>query len=115
MTLEFNQEREGTFRIWYEELRESLQDTFRNGTERPRSVGALIRHYSKNSKLLYGAVNPIYKRATGKNLPRHELWPLLNSLPHWRPFLAAHACAVYQRAVQEEGRSHRLLGFPAPS
>lgn len=100
MAWEFNQEREGVFRVWHEGLRSTLQADFDNGVPRPRSVGALIHHYSRNDDFLYQAVNPLYERAVGQCLPRKELWDLLNSLPHWRPFLAAHTCAIYQRAVR---------------
>jgi hypothetical protein len=106
MAWKFNQERENVFRVWHEGLRGNLQGIFRKGTERPRSIGALIRHYSKDENFLYEAINPLYERATGKALPRHELWPLINSLPHWRLFLAGQACAIYQRAVKQQGYSH---------
>ena len=66
----------------------------------------LIRHYSRDDDFLYGAINPIYERATGA-LPRAELWLLLNSLYEWRMFLMAYACAIYQRAVQAEGYGHK--------
>ena len=39
-------------------------------------------------------------------LPKRELWHLINSLPYWRPFLAAQACAIYQRAVKQQGYSY---------
>ena len=102
----FNQERENVFRTWHEGLRGNLQEVFRKGTQRPRSIGALIRHYGKSDELLYAAVNPIYERAVGQPLPQEELWPLLNSLPHWRLFLVGSACAIYQRAVKEHGYSY---------
>jgi len=106
ISLKFNKEREDVFRTWHEGLRGNLQPVFRNGTSRPRSIGALIRHYAKDDKFLYGAISPLYKRATRKTLPRNELWPLINSLPYWQPFLAAQACAIYQRAVQQQGYSY---------
>jgi len=51
-------------------------------------------------------VNPLYKRATGAALPRAELRPLLNSLYEWPMFLMGYGCAIYQRAVQEQGYGH---------
>jgi hypothetical protein len=45
---EFNEERENIFRTWNESLRKDLQAHFQSGTARPRSMGALIRHYSRN-------------------------------------------------------------------
>ena len=107
MALEFNRERENVFRSWNEVLRNTLQATFKSGVARPRSLGALIRHYARNDAFLYGVVNPIYERAVGKPLPHGELWPLLNSLPHWRMFLMGYACAIYQRAVREQGYGHK--------
>ena len=60
MALEFNRERENVFRSWNEDLRNALQPTFGNGAARPRSLGALMRHYARNNDFLYGVVNPIY-------------------------------------------------------
>jgi hypothetical protein len=77
------------------------------GTPRPRTLCALVRHYSQDDSFLYEVVNPIYARAVGQALPRHELWPLLNSLYQWRMFLLGYACAIYQRAVQTQGHGHK--------
>jgi hypothetical protein len=106
MALKFNAERESVFRAWHEGLRSNLQGIFRAGTTRPRSMGALIRHYAQNDELLYEAINSIYERAVGAPLPRNQLWDLIRSLPHWRLFLAGHACAIYQRAVKAQGYGH---------
>jgi hypothetical protein len=62
IALAFNREREDVFRAWNERLRGSLQPIFAAGTERPRSMGALIQHYARNDDFLYDAVNPIYER-----------------------------------------------------
>jgi hypothetical protein len=70
-------------------------------------MGALIRHYNRNSDFLGGAVNPIYERAVGNPLPRAELRSLLNSLSQWSMFLMGYAYAIYQRAVSEQGFSHK--------
>ena len=107
LTREFNEERENIFRNWNERLRIDLQALFDKGIERPRSMAALIRHYNRNDDFLYGVVNPIYERAVGRALPRRELRALFDSLPHWRMFLMGYACAIYQRAVREEGFSHK--------
>ena len=107
LTLEFNAEREQVLRDWNEELRKELQLHFHSGVTRPRSIGGLIRHYRRNEDFLYRVVSPIYERAVGIALPRNELWQLLNSVPHWRMFLVAYACAIYQRSVQEENFSYR--------
>ena len=89
---EFNEERENIFRHWNERLRNDLQVLFQSGgVARPRSMGALIRHYNRNNDFLYGVVNPIYERAVGRALPRNELRPLLTSLPHWPMFLMGYA------------------------
>lgn len=106
MSLDFNAEREKVFRTSNEGLRGALQLIFANGVERPRSIGALIEHYAKDADFLYGVVNPLYERAVGSPLPEAELWPLLNSLPHWRLFLMGYACGIYQRAVKEHGYGH---------
>jgi len=107
MAREFNEERENNFRHWNEYLRNDLQPLFQSRLARPRSMGALIRHYNRNDDFLYGVVNPIYERAIGSALPRNELRPLLSSLPHWPMFLMGYACAIYQRAVREQGFGHR--------
>jgi hypothetical protein len=104
---EFNQERENSFRHMNEHLRKDLQILFRNGTNRPRSMSALIRHYNKNDDFIYEIVNGIYERAVGKPLPRNELRPLLNSIPQWSMFLIGYVCAIYQRAVKEQGFSYK--------
>jgi len=107
LALDFNEERENVMRTFTEGLRRQLQSIFVAGTQRPRSIGSLIRHYSRDGNFLYEVINPIYKRATGGALPRAELWPLLNSLYEWPMFLMAYACAIYQRAVQEQGYGHK--------
>ena len=107
VALEFNKERESVLREFTQGLRESLKAVFENGVERPRSMGALIRHYARNDDFLYEVVNPIYERAVGRSLVRGELWSLLNSLPHWRMFLMGYACAIYQRAVKQHCFGHR--------
>lgn len=106
MSLDFNAERERVFRESNEGLRPALQFLFANGVERPRSIGALIEQYAKDDSFLYDVVNPLYERAVGAPLPEAELWPLLNSLPHWRMFLMGYACGIYQRAVKEHGYGH---------
>jgi len=107
MALKFNTEREAVFRDFNEGLRRNLQPLFKTVTERPRSMGALIRHYAKSDDFLYEVVNPIYLRATGTSLSRGELHPLLNSM-YIRPmFLIGYGCAIYQRAVQQQGYSHK--------
>jgi hypothetical protein len=78
--LKFNAEREAVFRDFNEGLRGNLQPLFQTGTDRPRSMGALIRLYAKSDDFLYEVVNPIYQRATGAALPLGELHPLLNSM-----------------------------------
>jgi len=105
--LKFNAEREAVFRDFNEGLRGNLQQLFKTGTDRPRSMGALIRHYAKSDDFLYEVVNPIYQRATGAALPRAELHPLLNSIYIWPMFLIGYGCAIYQRAVQQQGYSHK--------
>jgi hypothetical protein len=107
LILEFNKDRENVFRDWNEGLRPLLQRDFGLGASRPRSLSGLIRHYSRNEDFLYEAVNPIYERAVGSRLPRAELWSLLKSVPHWRMFLIGYACAIYQRAIKEEGFGHK--------
>jgi hypothetical protein len=106
IALAFNREREGVLRAFNDGLRADLQSLFENGVERPRSIGALIRHYAKNDDFLYGVVNPIYERAVGKALPPEELWGLLNSMHYWRMFLAGYVCAIYQRAVRQQNYGH---------
>jgi hypothetical protein len=106
IALVFNREREDVLRTFNEGLRADLQSLFTNGVDRPRSIGALIRHYAKNEDFLYEVVNPIYERAVGKALPRKELWDLLNSMHYWRMFLAGYVCAIYQRAVRLEKYGH---------
>jgi len=107
MALAFNAERENVLRESHESLRTALQIIFQNGFTRPRSMGALIRHYAANDDFLYGSVNPLYERAVGKPLPATELWPLIRSVPHWPMFLMAYGCAIYQRAVKEHGYGHK--------
>lgn len=107
IALEFNAEREKVVRTFSEGLRQELQSIFAAGTERPRSIGSLIRHYSRDDNFLHDVINPIYQRSTGAALPRAELWPLLYSLYEWRMFLMGYACAIYQRAVQEQGYGHK--------
>ena len=107
LALDFNEERENVMRTFTEGLRWELQSIFVAGTQRPRSIGSLIRHYSGNDDFLYEVINPIYKRATGGGLPRAELRPLLSSLYEWPMFLMGYACAIYQRAVQEQGYGHK--------
>jgi hypothetical protein len=107
LALEFNRERESVFRNWNEGLRNALQRDFEAGVARPRSMSALIRHYSRNEDFIYAVVNPIYERAVGTILSRSELRPLLNSLPHWPMFLMGYACAIYQRAIRDAGFGHR--------
>jgi hypothetical protein len=107
VALEFNKDRENVLREFTEGLREALKAVFESGVERPRSMGALIRHYAKNDDFLYEVVNPIYERAVGQSLGRGELWSVLNSLPHWRMFLMGYACGIYQRAVKQQGFGHK--------
>lgn len=107
MALEFKRERENLLGQFTQGLRQELNVVFENGVKRPRSMAALIRHYSQNDDFLYEVVNPIYERAVGQPLGRDELWRLLNSLPHWRMFLMSYACAIYQRAVKQEGFGRR--------
>ena len=107
ISIKFNLEREDIFRNTNENLRASLQAVFKAGTTRPRSMGALIRQYAKNQDFVYEVVNTIYERAVGRSLPRHELQPLLNSLPYWQLFLMGYACAIYQRAVKADGYGHK--------
>jgi hypothetical protein len=107
LALDFNEERENVMRTFTEGLRWELQSVFVAGTQRPRSIGSLIRNYSRDDSFLYEVINPIYKRATGGALPRAELWPLLNSLYEWPMFLMGYACAIYQRAVQEQGYGYK--------
>ena len=107
IALKFNAEREAVFRDFNEGLRGNLQPLFKSGTDRPRSMGALIRHYAKSEDFLYEVVSPIYERATGSALARPELSPLLNSICIWPMFLIGYGCAIYQRAVQQQGHSHK--------
>jgi len=60
LALDFNAEREEVLRSFSEGLRKSLQSLFFTGTQRPRSIGSLIRHYSRDNDFLYEVVNPIY-------------------------------------------------------
>lgn len=106
LALDFNKERENELRTFTEGLRKELESLFEAGTQRPRSIGSLIRYYSSNESFLYEVINPVYERATGGALPRAELWPLLRSLCEWPMFLMGYACAIYQRAVQEQGYGH---------
>jgi hypothetical protein len=106
LALDFNEERENVMRIFTEGLRPGLQSIFVAGTQRPRSIGSLIRHYSRKDDFLYEVINPIYQHATGGALARAELRPLLNSLYEWPMFLMGYACAIYQRAVQEQKYGH---------
>jgi len=101
IALQFNEEREDVLRNFTESLREKLAAVFESRVHRPRSMGALIRHYAQNENFLYDVVNPIYARAVGQQLIRRELWSLLNSAPHWRMFLMGYGCAVYQRAKEQ--------------
>jgi hypothetical protein len=103
LALDFNADRESVLRSFSEGLRDALQSIFVAGTQRPRSIGSLVKHYAQDDAFLYEVVNPIYQRATGATLPRSELWQLLNSLYEWRMFLIGYACAIYQRAVQRQG------------
>src|SRR5260221_58314 len=48
VALVFNKERESVLREFTQGLREELKVVFENGVERPRSMGALIRHYARN-------------------------------------------------------------------
>ena len=107
LALDFNEERENVVRTLTEGLRGELQSIFVAGTQRPRSIGSLIRQYSRADNFLYEVINPIYERATGGALPRAELRLLLNSLYEWPMFLMGYACAIYQRAVQEKGYGHK--------
>ena len=107
LALDFNEERENVMRTFTEGLRQGLQSIFVAGTQRPRSIGSLVRHYSRDDSFLYEVVNPIYERATGSALPGAELRALLNSLYEWPMFLMGYACAIYQRAVQEQGYGHK--------
>jgi hypothetical protein len=70
LALDFNEVRENVMKTFTEGLRRELQSIFVAGTQRPRSIGSLIRHYSGNDDFLYEVINPIYKRATGGALPR---------------------------------------------
>lgn len=106
VALEFNRDREDVLRQFCQNLRSALEPQFKNGVERPRSMGALIRGYAKDDDLLYDAVNRIYERAVGNPLDRGELRSLLNSLPYWPMFLAGYACAIYQRSVKQHGFGH---------
>lgn len=105
-TREFNEKRESILRNSTEGLRSDLQ-ALATHPDRPRSMAALIRHYNRSDDFLYRVVNPIYERAVGRALPRHELRRLFRSLPIWPMFLMGYACAIYQRAVKEQGFSHR--------
>ena len=107
LALDFNEERENVMRTFNEGLRRWLQSIFVAGTQRPRSIGSLIRHYARDDNFLNEVINPIYERATGAGLPRAELWSLLNSLYEWRMFLVGYACSIYQRAVQEQSYGHK--------
>ena len=69
LALDFNRERENVMRTFTEGLRRGLRSIFVAGTQRPRSIGSLIRHYSRDDNFLYEVINPIYKRATGAALP----------------------------------------------
>jgi hypothetical protein len=106
LALDFNEERENVMRSFMEGLRRELQLIFAAGTEKPSSLGSLIRHCFRDDNFLYEVVNSIYERATGGALPRAELRPLLNSLYQWPMLLIGYACAIYQRAVQEHGYGH---------
>lgn len=103
---EYNTEQEARFREMHERIREDLEPAFRTGLERPRNLRALVRIYHQSNDLLYGVVNSIFERAVGRALPRGELRPLLASLPHWHMFLLSYACAIFQRAIREEGFGH---------
>ncbi len=107
MAREFNEERENVFRQMNERLRQDLQAHFEKGVTRPRSIGALIRYYNRSDDFLYEVVNPIYERAVGTALRRNEVRQLIDSLPHWRLFLMGYACAIYQRAIREQGFGHK--------
>lgn len=107
LALDFNKEREDVMKTFTEGLRLGLQSIFGAGTKRPRSIGSLIRHYSHDDNFLYEVINPIYEQATGAALPRAALRPLLKSLYEWPMFLMGYGCAIYQRAVQEQGYGHK--------
>src|SRR5262249_5996531 len=107
LAVEFNREREQLFRQRHERMRADLQPAFDGGLARPRSVGALIRHYSQNEDFLYDIVNPIYEQAVGRTLPRAEIRRLLESLPHWYMFLVGYAYAIFQRAIRDRGARNR--------
>lgn len=104
---DFNADLEKTLRVCSEGLRQALQSIFNAGTRPPRSIGSLVRHYSRDDNFLYEVVNPIYQRATGTALAPAELRRLLESLYEWRMFLMGYACAIYQRAVQDQGYGHK--------
>ncbi len=110
MAVGFNNERENVLGGVTQGLRDKLKAVFESGVKRPRSMGALIRHYAQNDDFLYEAVNPIYERAVGRPLVRDELRPLLGSVPHWRMFLMGYACAIYQRSVKQQGFGRRNPG-----
>jgi hypothetical protein len=94
---DFNRDREALFRGQHEQLRVDLERVPLEN--RPRTVGALIRHYRTNEAFLYEVVNPIYQRAIGLPLPRENLRELLGSIPLWRMFLIGYAYAIFQRAI----------------
>jgi hypothetical protein len=56
LALDFNKERENVMRSSTEGLRRALQSIFVAGTERPRSIGSLIRHYSRDEGFMYAAL-----------------------------------------------------------
>jgi hypothetical protein len=104
---EHNEEQEARFREMHERMRNDLQPAFREELARPRTLSALVRIYNNSENLLYGVVNSIYERGVGRPLRRGELRPLLGSIPQWHMFLIGYACAVFQRAVREQGFGHR--------
>jgi hypothetical protein len=103
LTLTFNEEREDTFRRYFEGLRALLQPQFINGLTRPRSFKELVRHYTVNDDLMYKFVNDIYEQAVGQPLRRDSLGELIRSLPCWRLFLLSCVYAAYRRAIKQQG------------
>ncbi|MCL4851664.1 MAG: hypothetical protein KJZ78_09815 [Bryobacteraceae bacterium] len=58
IALEFNAEREKVVRTFSEGLRQELQSIFAAGAERPRSIGSLIRQYSRDDNFLHDVIIP---------------------------------------------------------
>ena len=102
---------ENDFKESHAKGRPDFQQLFVSGiATRPPSASSLLRHYLKSEGFLFEVMSDIYESVTGIKLQREELFPFLQTVPHWAFFCLGWAYSIYTRSIQARNFGRKNAG-----